>query len=181
MHETSPTWEELRGLEVAWWLENTACLRICIEKIAKAAFQRNQDSMDDLLFYIALRKKNVLTHLFKTIRNEARDNFFMNDFDQDYWQKRGKIDEDTPASLHASKQLVERSMAFWMLKDYTRAAHTLVQKAQSGRLLTTLSDIFNFYSYLRKHPLVVRQRLNNIGAQVGQRSCFLLEDNWSVF
>ncbi|CAL2047951.1 unnamed protein product [Caenorhabditis brenneri] len=181
MHETSPTWEELRGLEVAWWLENTACLRICIEKIAKTAFQRNQDSMDDLLFYIALRKKNVLTHLFKTIRNEARDNFFMNDFDQDYWQKRGKIDEDTPASLHASKQLVERSMAFWMLKDYTRAAHTLVQKAQSGRLLTTLSDIFNFYSYLRKHPLVVRQRLNNIGAQVGQRSCFLLEDNWSVF
>ncbi|EGT40330.1 CBN-RBC-1 protein [Caenorhabditis brenneri] len=249
MHKTSPTWEELRGLGVAWWLKNTASLRICIEKIAKAAFQQNQDPMDASLFYLALRKKNVLTHLFKTVRNEAMANFFMNDFNQDYWQKvaaknafvlmskqrfqhaaaffllsgslkdavqtlcnkcndvqlalvvvrmyendpeaqqamlnellcrevlgmtyeefeqqRGKTDEDTPVSLHASKEPFERSMAFWMLKDYTRAAHTLVQEAQSDRLLTSLSDIFNFYSYLRKHPLVVRQRLNNIGAQVG--------------
>ncbi|EGT48557.1 hypothetical protein CAEBREN_21017 [Caenorhabditis brenneri] len=85
MHKTSPTWEELRGLGVAWWLKNTASLRICAEEVAKAAFQQNQDSMDALLFYIALHKKNVLTYLFKTIRNEAMANIFMNDLNQDYW------------------------------------------------------------------------------------------------
>ncbi|UMM43904.1 hypothetical protein L5515_019209 [Caenorhabditis briggsae] len=249
MHKTSPSWEELRGLGVAWWLKNTASLRICIEKIAKASFQANQDPMDASLFYLALRKKNVLTHLFKTVRNQTMADFFMNDFNQEHWQKvaaknafvlmskqrfqhaaaffllsgslkdavqtlcskcndvqlalvvvrmyesdpesqqamvnellcrevlgityeefeqqRGRTDEDTPVSVHASKEPFERSMAFWMLKDYTRSAHTLVQEAQSDRLLSSLSDIFNFYSYLRKHPLVVRQRLNNIGAQVG--------------
>ncbi|NP_001368760.1 RAVE complex protein Rav1 C-terminal domain-containing protein [Caenorhabditis elegans] len=249
MHRTNPSWEELKGLGVAWWLKNTASLKICIEKIAKAAFQQNQDPMDASLFYLALRKKNVLTHLFKTIRNTTMADFFMNDFTKEHWQKvaaknafvlmskqrfqhaaaffllsgslkdavqtlcskcndvqlalvvvrmyesdpeaqqaminevlcrevlgityeefetqRGCCDDDAPVSAHASKEPFERSMAFWILKDYTRAAHTLVQEAQSDRLLSSLSDIFNFYSYLRKHPLVVRQRLNNVGAQVG--------------
>lgn len=86
---------------------------------------------------------------------------------EEFETQRGCCDDDAPVSAHASKEPFERSMAFWILKDYTRAAHTLVQEAQSDRLLSSLSDIFNFYSYLRKHPLVVRQRLNNVGAQVG--------------
>ena len=66
----------------------------------------------------------------------------------------------------------ERSMAYWVLKDYTRAAHTLVEEAASGRMehekqeTFTLANIFNFYTFLRRHPLVIRQRLTDAGSQV---------------
>lgn len=59
-------------------------------------------------------------------------------------------------------------MTYWLLKDYTRSASTLVQEAhrEGVHLRTSLSDIFNFYSFLRKHPLVVRQRIADSGAKV---------------
>lgn len=62
----------------------------------------------------------------------------------------------------------ERSMAYWLLKDYARAAHTLVEEANSLVAATdfSLSNIFNFYNFLRKHPLVIRQRLTDAGVQV---------------
>ena len=60
-------WEELRACGIAWWLRNPMTLRICIEKIAKNAFQSNQNPLDASLFYLAMRKKNVLTQLFKVI------------------------------------------------------------------------------------------------------------------
>ncbi|CAD6187487.1 unnamed protein product [Caenorhabditis auriculariae] len=256
IQKANPTWDELRSLGIAWWLKNTSSLKICIEKLAKAAFQQNQDPMDASLFYLALRKKNVLTHLFKTSRNQMMSEFFQNDFNTDHWKKvaaknafvlmskqrfqhaaaffllsgslkdamqtiltkcndlqlalvvlrlyendidtqqaimkeilcrevlgttpddfetnRGKTDEDVVLSRHASKDPFERSMAYWILKDYARAAHTLVEEAHGERNQnTSLSDIFNFYAYLRRHPLVVRQRLTDSGAQVGSTEKFL--------
>uniref|UniRef100_A0A0K0DNJ9 WD_REPEATS_REGION domain-containing protein n=1 Tax=Angiostrongylus cantonensis TaxID=6313 RepID=A0A0K0DNJ9_ANGCA len=244
LQKSNPTWEELRSLGIAWWLKNTASLKICVEKLAKAAFQQNQDPMDSSLFYLALKKKNLLTHLFKTIRNQQMADFFMQDFNTDHWKKtilykcndlqlamvilrlyesdidsqqsllkdmlcrevlgqsveefeqmRGNEEDDIPLGYGASRLLYHsretviagiisnnfrdpfvRSMAYWILKDYSRSAHTLVQEAHgdSATLRTNLSDIFNFYSFLRKHPLVMRQRLTNAGAQVGSTEQFLV-------
>lgn len=71
-------------------------------------------------------------------------------------------------------------MAYWVLKEYTKAATTLVEEASQASLEvktdfteSSLSDIFNFYSYLRKHPLVVRQRLNEAQIQIGGTEKFL--------
>lgn len=61
------TWDSLKAYGVAWWLKNNTTLRLIMEKVAKASFQANQDPMDAALFYLAMRKKNVLTHLFKVI------------------------------------------------------------------------------------------------------------------
>lgn len=58
-------WEELRAYGVAWWLRNNAALRGCVERVAKNAFQKEQNPMDAALFYLAMKKKNVLTQLFK--------------------------------------------------------------------------------------------------------------------
>lgn len=56
----------------------------------------------------------------------------------------------------------ERTMAFWLIKEYAQAASTLIREASKDTLFLrnspmehSLSDIFNFYSYLRRHPLVV--------------------------
>ncbi|KAK6030112.1 hypothetical protein OSTOST_03763, partial [Ostertagia ostertagi] len=32
LQKSNPTWEELRSLGIAWWLKNTASLKICLEK-----------------------------------------------------------------------------------------------------------------------------------------------------
>ena len=35
MQKANPTWDELRSLGIAWWLKNTASLRICVEKVGE--------------------------------------------------------------------------------------------------------------------------------------------------
>lgn len=258
LQKANPTWEELRCLGIAWWLKNSSSLKICIEKLAKAAFQQNQDPMDSSLYYLAMKKKNVLTHLFKTVRNSQMAEFFTQDFNTDRWKKvaaknafvlmskqrfhhaaaffllsgslrdalqtilrkcrdlqlamvvlrlyetdievqqamlkeilcgevlgqtpdefeetRGVVDDEISLPYGASRDPFLRSMTYWLLKDYTRSASTLVQEAhrEGVHLRTSLSDIFNFYSFLRKHPLVVRQRIADSGAKVGSTEQFLI-------
>jgi hypothetical protein len=62
---SGPCWSELRAVGAGWWLHNLQTLRPCIERVAKAAFQQQQQPMDAAIYYLAMHKKNVLTHLFK--------------------------------------------------------------------------------------------------------------------
>ncbi|KAK5967217.1 hypothetical protein GCK32_000230 [Trichostrongylus colubriformis] len=258
LQKSNPSWEELRSLGIAWWLKNTASLKTCVEKLAKAAFQQHQDPMDSSLYYMALRKRNVLTHLFKTVRDQKMADFFSQDFTKENWKKvaaknafvlmskqrfhhaaaffllSGSIRDavqtilrkcrdlqlaivvlrlyetdvdvqqamlkemlcsevlgQTPEEFEESRGVIDnegsyiepqesrdpflRSMTYWLLKDYSRSAHTLVKEAQrdGASLRTPLSDIFNFYSFLRKHPLVVRQRVADAGVKVSSTEQFL--------
>uniref|UniRef100_A0AC35TZX5 WD_REPEATS_REGION domain-containing protein n=1 Tax=Rhabditophanes sp. KR3021 TaxID=114890 RepID=A0AC35TZX5_9BILA len=267
-------WEEIKCYGVGWWLKNLSSIKICIEKLAKNAFQKSQEPLDSALLYLALRKKNVLSHLFRSVRNSKLAEFFANDFSADRWrtaasknayvligQQRfmhaaaffllsgdlqgclqviiGKMndvqlalvvlklyitnsEEQTKAIQHllckyvlgineddlvawrtfgnkkehvqdvdkisfsklAKKDPFLRSMAFWTIKEYSLAAHTLLKEAHIWSSLDNLddgmddpdhnlSDIFNFYSHLRKHPLVVRQRLTAAGVNVASTDRFL--------
>uniref|UniRef100_A0A0R3RIQ7 Rav1p_C domain-containing protein n=1 Tax=Elaeophora elaphi TaxID=1147741 RepID=A0A0R3RIQ7_9BILA len=234
------SWEELRALGVAWWLKNTSSLRTIIEKLAKAAFQKNQDPLDASLYYLLLKKKNLLTHLFKTVKDNRMLDFFMHDFNEEKWKKAalknafvlmgkqrfqhaaaffllaGKLQDlqlaivivrlcerdyekqgnllrellcrevfgvevtdtrDFDVTAGANRNPFVRSMAYWHLKEYVRAASTLVDEAGHVHLDASmeysLSDIFNFYSFIRIHHLVIRQRLLNAGIQVGSTEKFL--------
>lgn len=60
-----------------------------------------------------------------------------------------------------------RSIAYWILKDYNQALETLIfepttHKSQERKCNPLAAsgnpDIFNFYLYLRKHPLIKRRR-----------------------
>jgi len=72
-----------------------------------------------------------------------------------------------------------RSMAYWILKDYTSSLSTLLEGDLAKRGQDTAVDIyasgptsvFNFYNYLRTHPLIVRQHLATSAAatEVGQK------------
>lgn len=59
------TWIDLRTYGAGWWICNINILKRTIEKLAKDAFQRNKDPMDAALFYLAMKKKNVLWGLFR--------------------------------------------------------------------------------------------------------------------
>ena len=62
-----------------------------------------------------------------------------------------------------------RSMAHWMLKNYSAALGTLLEaspgsisdddKEEDADIYMTNPSVFNFYNYLRTHPLLVRQQL----------------------
>ncbi|KAL1453926.1 hypothetical protein WDU94_010228 [Cyamophila willieti] len=239
----APKWSILKELGMGWWLRNHSLLKTCIEKVAKAAYQANEDPLDAALFYIAMKKKSLVWGLFRSQRNERMTSFFANNFAEDRWRKaalknafallgkqrfehaaaffllagalRDAIEvilnklediqlamviarlyeggeglDQTPPNLKrllyeeilgcdqigdnqnmamAHPDPFLRSMTLWILKDFTGSLNTLVQNnvgsmhpmytdedKQEG---STNPNVFNFYVYLRTHPLLVRHHL----------------------
>lgn len=68
-----------------------------------------------------------------------------------------------------------RSMSYWLLAQYTESLNTLLEKrdgnGEMSRTQTVASpSVFNFYIYLRNHPLIIRQQLA-MSTQGNQISC----------
>ncbi|KAF6730085.1 DmX-like protein 1 [Oryzias melastigma] len=72
---------------LGWWLRSTDKLRRCIEKVAKAAFQKSNDPLDAAIFYLALKKKAVVWGLYRSQKNVKMTEFFRNNFSEDRWRK----------------------------------------------------------------------------------------------
>uniref|UniRef100_A0A182QT69 RAVE complex protein Rav1 C-terminal domain-containing protein n=1 Tax=Anopheles farauti TaxID=69004 RepID=A0A182QT69_9DIPT len=245
-----PKWHVLKELGVGWWLRNNNLLRQCIERLAKASFQANQDPLDAAIYYMAMKKKSVVWGLYRSKRDEKMTSFFANNFADDRWRKAAlknafallgkqrfehavaffllanslsdalevcltKLEdlqlalvitrlyegEHDPTPPSFKKLLYEevlgcdkngenqdlsrahpdpflRSMALWILKDYTGSLSTLLD-SQIGSMHPLFDDesaalssashhdashstnpnVFNFYVYLRTHPLLIRQHI----------------------
>ncbi|XP_044020160.1 dmX-like protein 2 isoform X2 [Aphidius gifuensis] len=234
-----PKWSILKELGVGWWIRSNIVLKKSIEKIAKAAFQLNQDPLDAAIYYLAMKKKNLVWGLFRNKRDERMTAFFSNNFTEDRWRKaalknayallgkqrfdhaaaffllagalRDAIDvclnklndiqlamiiarlyEDDMTSANLKRLLYEeilgcdengnnpdinkahpdpflRSMALWLLKDYSGSLNTLLltnvgtlhsqynDESEKPEGATANPNVFNFYVYLRTHPLLIRQ------------------------
>ncbi|XP_036382466.1 dmX-like protein 1 isoform X2 [Megalops cyprinoides] len=235
LQKGDPTWAELRAMGLGWWLRSTNKLRRCIEKVAKAAFQRNNDPLDAAIFYLAMKKKAVVWGLYRAQKNVKMTAFFNNNFSEDRWRRaalknafsllgkqrfqhsaaffllagslkdavevclekmqdlqlalvisrlyesefetsstykhilqRQVLGHDTPA--HQDPFL--RSMAYWILEDYSRALDTLLEQPSAspdsaghsqGAADTSpcQPEVFNFYTYLRTHPLLLRRHFGS--------------------
>lgn len=230
-----PTWPELRAMGLGWWLRSTNKLRRCIEKVAKASYQRNNDPLDAALFYLAMKKKAVVWGLYRSQHNVKMTAFFSNNFSEDRWRKaalknafsllgkqrfqhsaaffllagslkdavevciekmqdlqlalvicrlyesefetsgtykrilqRRVLGQDQQIPAHQDPFL--RSMAYWTLDDYSRALDTLLEQPHvhtdiSNHDTAATSpcnpDVFNFYTFLRVHPLLLRRHLGS--------------------
>ncbi|XP_042343826.1 dmX-like protein 1 isoform X3 [Plectropomus leopardus] len=241
LQKGEPTWPELRSMGVGWWLRSTNKLRRCIEKVAKASLQRNNDPLDAAIFYLALKKKAVVWGLYRSQKNAKMTEFFRNNFSEDRWRKaalknafsllgkqrfqhsaaffllagslkdavevclekmqdlqlalvisrlyesefetastykkilqRHVLGQDKQIQAHQDPFL--RSMAHWVLEDYSRALDTLLeQPANNSRFGSSESkcdagsfsvsacnpEVFNFYTYLRTHPLLLRRHFGS--------------------
>ncbi|XP_058459198.1 dmX-like protein 2 isoform X2 [Malaya genurostris] len=241
-----PKWHVLKELGVGWWLRNNNLLRQCIERLAKASFQANQEPLDAALYYIAMKKKSVVWGLFRSKRDEKMTSFFANNFNEDRWRKaalknafallgkqrfehavaffllanslndalevcltklqdlqlalvitrlyEGEHDATPPSFKRllfeevlgcdkngdnqdlsrAHPDPFLRSMALWILKDYSGSLSTLLN-SNIGCMHPLFDDenamfhgegshatnpnVFNFYVYLRTHPLLIRQHI----------------------
>ncbi|KAK0178125.1 hypothetical protein PV328_002103 [Microctonus aethiopoides] len=234
-----PKWPILKEMGVGWWIKSNAVLKTCIEKVAKSAFQQNQDPLDAAIYYLAMKKKNLLWGLFRNKRDERMTGFFANNFAETRWRKaaltnayallgkqrfdhaaaffllagslRDAIDiclnklndiqlamviarlyEDDITSPNFKRLLYEeilgcdgdgsnpdinrahpdpflRSMALWILKDHSGSLNTLLltnvgtlhsqynDESEKPEGTTANPNVFNFYVYLRTHPLLIRQ------------------------
>ncbi|XP_026671186.1 dmX-like protein 2 isoform X3 [Ceratina calcarata] len=234
-----PKWNVLKELGIGWWIRNNAVLKKCIEKIAKAAFQLQQDPLDAALYYLAMKKKNIVWGLFRNKRDDRMTAFFSNNFTEDRWRKAAlknafallgkqrfehaaaffllagalrdaievclnklndlqlamviaRLYEDDTTSPNLRRLLYEeilgcdkdglnqdmnkahpdpflRSMALWILKDHSGSLNTLLltnvgtlhpqynDESDKPEGSTANPNVFNFYVYLRTHPLLIRQ------------------------
>ncbi|XP_059910483.1 dmX-like protein 1 isoform X3 [Gadus macrocephalus] len=234
-----PSWTELRSMGLGWWLRSTNKLRRCIEKVAKASFQRNNDPLDAAIFYLAMKKKAVVWGLYRSQNNPKMTDFFSNNFNEDRWRKAAlknafsllgkqrfqhsaaffllagslkdavevcvekmqdiqlalvisRLYESEFGTAPTYKKILQRhilgqdkqieahpdpflcSMAHWVLEDYSSALDTLLQQpaADPGSPGTASEtspsstspcnpEVFNFYTYLRTHPLLLRRHLGS--------------------
>ncbi|NWS21003.1 DMXL1 protein, partial [Pachyramphus minor] len=229
-----PTWSELRAMGIGWWVRNIHSLRKCIEKVAKAAFQRNNDPLDAAIFYLAMKKKAVVWGLYRSQKDTKMTQFFGNNFTEDRWRKAalknafsllGKqrfehsaaffllaghlkdavevcleklhdiqlalvisrlyesefevsstyksvlqkrvlgvfTGKESSGNIHCDPFL--RSMAYWILEDYSKALDTLIKHSvedEGGDGSSTCNPaVFNFYNYLRTHPLLLRRHFGS--------------------
>ncbi|XP_035514140.1 dmX-like protein 1 [Morone saxatilis] len=241
LQKGEPTWPELRSMGVGWWLRSTNKLRRCIEKVARASLQRNNDPLDAAIFYLAMKKKAVVWGLYRSQKNAKMTEFFRNNFSEDRWRKaalknafsllgkqrfqhsaaffllagslkdavevciekmqdlqlalvisrlyesefetastykkilqRHVLGQDKQIQAHQDPFL--RSMAHWVLEDYSRALDTLLEQpassassgstvnkcdAGSSPVSTCNPEVFNFYTYLRTHPLLLRRHFGS--------------------
>ncbi|XP_019697978.1 dmX-like protein 2 isoform X2 [Harpegnathos saltator] len=234
-----PKWSVLKELGVGWWIRSNTVLKKCVEKIAKAAFQHKQDPLDAAVYYLAMKKKNLVWGLFRNQRDERMTTFFANNFAEDRWRKAAlknafallgkqrfehaaaffllagalkdaidvclnklndiqlamviaRLYENDTSSPNMRRLLYEeilgcdkegqnqdmsrihpdpflRSMALWILKDYSGSLNTLLltnvghmhpqynDESDKPEGTTANPNVFNFYVYLRTHPLLIRQ------------------------
>ncbi|XP_061881524.1 dmX-like protein 1 isoform X3 [Entelurus aequoreus] len=237
LQKGEPTWPELRSMGVGWWLRSTNKLRKCIERVAKASFQRSNDPLDAAIFYLAMKKKAVVWGLYRAQKNSKMTEFFHNNFSEDRWRKaalknafsllgkqrfhhsaaffllagslkdavevcveklqdlqlalvisrlyesefetastykkilqRHVLGHDKQIRMHQDPFL--RSMAHWVMEDYSKALDTLLQrtanKTKSGAtdagslsVSSNNAEVFNFYTYLCTHPLLLRRHFGS--------------------
>ena len=96
---------------VGWWLRSNSLLRPCIEKLAKAAYQSRGDPLDAALYYVAMKKKNVVWGLFRQACDERMTQFFSNNFAEERWRKAALKN----AYALLGKQRFFHAVAFFLL------------------------------------------------------------------
>jgi hypothetical protein len=139
-HKGTVTWSQMRELGAGFWLRNNQTLRICMEKIAKYAFQKSQDPMDAAIFYLAMKKKTLVWGLYRSKRDEKMALFFSNDFTEDRWRKAALKN----AYALLGKQRFEHAVAFFLLagslKDALEVCLAKLKDIQLALLIARLYD-----------------------------------------
>ncbi|XP_074901351.1 dmX-like protein 2 isoform X4 [Buteo buteo] len=134
-----PQWSELRAMGIGWWVRNINTLRRCIEKVAKASFQRNNDALDAALFYLAMKKKAVVWGLFRSQHDEKMTAFFSHNFSEDRWRKAALKN----AFALLGKQRFEQSAAFFLLAGSLKdAIEVCLEKMEDIQLAMVIARLY---------------------------------------
>ncbi|CAN8004947.1 unnamed protein product [Ixodes hexagonus] len=133
-------WAELRELGLGWWIRSNQLLRRIVEKLAKSSFQANSNPLDAALFYMALKKKNILAGLFRSVSDKRMSDFFQNNFLLDRWRKAALKN----AYVLLGKQQFEHAAAFFLLagsvKDAVQVCLNKLEDLQLAMVVVRLHE-----------------------------------------
>ncbi|KAJ3413506.1 regulator of (H+)-ATPase in vacuolar membrane [Chytridiales sp. JEL 0842] len=125
-----PLWKDAKSLGMGFWLRNSDALKRQMETIARNEYMSKDDKnpVDCSLFYMALKKKNVLLGLWKLANSHPEQGamlkFLSNDFAEDRWQKAAIKN----AYALLGKQRYEYAVAFFLLGDKLKDAVSVCLK-----------------------------------------------------
>ncbi|PVD19781.1 hypothetical protein C0Q70_20272 [Pomacea canaliculata] len=95
-----------------------------------------------------------------SVENQRMADFFKNDFGEDRWRKAALKN----AFALLGKQMFREAAAFFLLGDSLKDADNTGRKTTNNigdpDTASTKPNIFNFYNYLRTHPLLLRLQLS---------------------
>ncbi|XP_049871334.1 dmX-like protein 2 isoform X2 [Pectinophora gossypiella] len=133
-----PKWNTMRELGVGWWIRGDL-LRTCMEKLARSSYMQKQDPMDAALYYLAMKKKNLLWGLFRSNRDEKMTAFFSNNFSEDRWRKAALKN----AFVLLGKQRFEHAAAFFLLGGALKdALEVLITRLGDLQLAMVVSRLY---------------------------------------
>ncbi|CAF4557049.1 unnamed protein product [Rotaria sp. Silwood1] len=118
MIKNKPIWSELQLFGVGWWIRNKSLIIKLFEKLGKAAFELNNNPLDSALYFLALKRKNLVYNLYKHVQDAKMQDFFKNDFTQERWLKAAQKN----AFALLGKQRFEHAAAFFLLAGKIRDA-----------------------------------------------------------
>ncbi len=125
-------------------MRNNASLRRCVEKLAKAAYQSQGDPLDAALYYLAMKKKNLVWGLFRQVQNERMTAFFSNNFTEERWRKAALKN----AYALLGKQRFEHAVAFFLLAGSLKGNYLPFKHAQ---MEVSVEFMFNLTYFNRCH------------------------------
>ncbi|KAJ3285428.1 regulator of (H+)-ATPase in vacuolar membrane, partial [Borealophlyctis nickersoniae] len=128
-------WKDARSLGMGFWLRNPETLRRMVETMARNQFMGKgeddttaRDPVACSLFYIALKKKNVLLGLWKLAGSHpeqaAMVRFLTNDFENERWKAAALKN----AFALLGKQRYEYAVAFFLIGDKLKDAVSVCLK-----------------------------------------------------
>ncbi|ORX48543.1 hypothetical protein DM01DRAFT_1117238 [Hesseltinella vesiculosa] len=124
-------WPDARSLGLFLWLRKSDVVVYQMEAIARNTYlskQEDKNPVDCTLFYLALRKKNLLQSLWRTAHghNEQRVmmSFLANDFSEQRWQRAAAKN----AFVLLGKQRFEYAAAFFLLADKLKDCVNVILK-----------------------------------------------------
>ncbi|XP_026565703.1 dmX-like protein 2 [Pseudonaja textilis] len=141
-----PQWSELRAMGIGWWVRNINTLRRCMEKVC---LEKMEDIQLALIIARLYESEFEISSAYTAIL---------------YEKILGCKKDGTGfccTNLHPDPFL--RSLAYWVMKEYTRALDTLLEQTpkeedENPVIVKSCNPVvFSFYNYLRTHPLLIRR------------------------
>ncbi|KAI8610245.1 RAVE protein 1 C terminal-domain-containing protein [Chytriomyces sp. MP71] len=140
-----PLWKDARSLGMGYWLRSSDAMKRQIESIARNHYmsKEEKDPVDCALFYICLKKKNVLLGLWKLASSHPEQGamlkFLANDFAEERWQKAAVKN----AFALLGKQRYEYAVAFFLLADRLKdAVNVCLKHLKDLQLAIVLCRLF---------------------------------------
>ncbi|CAK7893890.1 regulator of V-ATPase in vacuolar membrane protein 1 [[Candida] anglica] len=145
-------WRSVRESGLAYWVDEPSKLANYVEKCARNEFANTRDPSGLIsIFYLALRKKNVLIGLWKSVTHQDQQKmlkFLNNDFTEKRWRTAALKN----AFVLMSKHRYLDAASFFLLADSLKdCCNVLANKVNDMNLVLAVTKVYE-YSKTKSTP-----------------------------